>query len=300
MFKKGVIVFVLGLLLSVPVMAEDLHAALKIFKEKGMTVDFLGTAHGMDGWAVSNNEGRVQYAYSTPEGGLVMGFLYDDKGVMVTDKQIALYKARQEKGEQSLTREKRISAPVSSKVQKVSAGASPAEKGYAAVEKSYWFPIGRKGAPHIYVFINPKCITCLQYWKNTLEKQVANGTIQVRFVPYGKTKVNHDASAVLLSAEDPEQVWLSYANGNADALSTELANDEGYRKATENAELWTKHKLPLAPFTLYFSPVNGKIKAIVGKTENDLLMMSDFIPPYAHGDYVSPSDNYNYGHGVSK
>jgi hypothetical protein len=244
------------------------HMALTLLQEKGMDVEFLGAAYGMDGWLIKNDKGNVQYAYSTPQGGLVMGVLYGSDGLMVTNKQVASYKERQKRGDQAILPDQGAN-PISP--------TSPSEKIYGLTERLNWFSVGKKTAPYIYVFINPTCIHCLEYWKKSLERQVTSGVLQIRFIPFGSSKENRRTSAVLLSADNPEQLWLSYVGGNADALSLDIISDAGYEKTDQNTDMWKNHELPSPPFTLYRAPADGKIKAVIGVPENNLLMMADFI-----------------------
>ena len=247
------------------------HVALQTLIQQGYNVEFLGNDFGVDGWIVRDQNDQVQYAYQTPEGGLITGLLFAPDGTLHTAKQIEKYSAVVESGSQDALSFKSAvdesNAPVSERV-------------YAEVEKAKWFAVGDSDAPYIYTFMNPTCTHCVEFWNDHMKSLVDDGQLQIRFVPFGKADVNRDASAMLLTAPNAEEIWRDYASGNEDAYDgAEDANvPEGIYDAIDlNSAIYAKRKFTHTPFTIYRAPNNGEIKIIAGVPKNTMMLLADFI-----------------------
>lgn len=276
--------------------------------QKNGTLYFLGTKHGLDGWAVVI-DGRKQYAYASPEGGVVFGLLLSPTGEVATENQVQTLNKKLE--DRALTQEAQKtlleklnladngdtqSAPakndnaqqVAPEIKQADSRRSEntatdsqktgkSEMFYTAVEQAYWFSIGNENAPYIYVLMNPTCEHCVAYW-NDLKPHIDSGAIQLRILPFGSSEDNKTASAALFSVNDPATAWANYAKGDTSALSKDKITDDAvYEKVAANTELWVNWKLRTTPFSVYRSPGDGKIKILIGQPENPLLLLSDFI-----------------------
>ena len=73
---------------SVEAKAAEKHEMLKQVEAQGYKVDFMGNAYGMDGWIIRDDKDQAQYAYTTKEGALVMGFLITPTGDVHTFEQV--------------------------------------------------------------------------------------------------------------------------------------------------------------------------------------------------------------------
>ena len=270
---------------------------LKKFAEnKKATIHKLGRKHGMDGWLI-DVDGQPQFAYSTPEGGIVFGVLLSPTGQVETVQQMQIWQGKKQDAamlgkEQPDVTEKTADTEQSPPASpaKVAEKQEKAEKPdvdeksssrskifYNAVEKAHWFAVGKNSAPYIYVFMNPSCVHCLDYWKD-LQPHITAGTIQIRVLPFGSTPDNRVPSAALLSSTDPAAAWQDYINGNKDILGADKVTEEtAYNKSDSNTALWTDWRLPATPFTVYRAPESGKIKVLSGRPDNLLLLLSDFI-----------------------
>jgi len=236
---------------------------LKQYEAAGGTVDFIGSAHGLDGWVVKDAKGDVKTTvYTTQDGAMVSGMMFSSEGDNETAKQLEAYHQRIT-GSQA-------AAPGADK------SSSKSEKLYAEVEKAGWVALGNAAAPYIYVFLNVNCDHCQNFWKD-LENAVNEGKLQVRIVPYGKNPENRDGGAALLSVEDPQKAWISYVSGDKSALGKEKVKDENYLKIDANTALVDTWQLSGPPFTLYRRPADGVLTAIVGRPDNIMLLLSEFI-----------------------
>jgi protein-disulfide isomerase len=197
--------------------------ALKQFEDDGGTVEFIGTAHGLDGWVARNSKGEVKTTvYTTPDGAMVAGMLFASDGTNETAKQLEAYHGRIT-GSQA-------AAPGAEN------SSSKAEKLYAEVEKAGWVSFGNSQAPYLYIFMNVNCDHCQDFWKD-LESTVQDNKLQVRLVPYGTSEENRDGGAALLSVANPQEVWSAYISGDKTALGKDKAKDEGYQKLDADRSL---------------------------------------------------------------
>ena len=254
------------LLVSLPSFAQKTGrpALLEQFKDSGGTIDFLGNAYGMDGWIITdkNDEKKVQFAYATPEGALILGMMYAPDGKMETKKQLEALKKRQD-GSQA-------AAPGAEN------SSLKAERFYAKTEKANWVAIGDNKAPYLYVFTNVNCNPCQKFWED-LKDSVKEKKLQVRLIPYGEKKRNRNSGAALLSVENPEEAYRSYVSGDTTALGKDKIKDGAYQKINENNILVRDWKRGKPPFTIYRKPKNGEITAIVGRPNNVLLLLTEFL-----------------------
>ena len=160
-----VIPLLLGILLSAasaPAQDSLRSPALKKFEDAGGTVDFIGTAHGLDGWIVKNAQGEVKTTvYTTQDGAMVSGMLFSPDGIDETAKQLEDY-------------HRRITGSQDAAPGAKDSSSSKSEKLYAEVEKAGWVGLGKSDAPYLYVFMNVNCDHCQDFWKD-LETTVKEG-----------------------------------------------------------------------------------------------------------------------------
>ena len=259
------LVFVLALS---PAFAADapvgMQPELKKFQDQGGTVDFMGHDLGVDGWLIMTPEGQRKYAYTTPEGGLIMGILVDQEGKIRTAEQIKAVQAKQA-GQQ-------ISMPGAEK-----STVSKSERFYAEVEKSGWVALGSSDAPYIYMFMNVTCDHCQAFW-NDLRPYVLSGTLQVRFIPFGQKGPNRKAGAALLSVDNPMAAWEAYLKGDTKLLGDDKIADGKMLRLDANTALFRDWKLGGPPLTVYRRPADGKIMILTGRPQNTMLLLADMLP----------------------
>lgn len=266
MIKRILAVFLIaGLLMQAGIAAaakDQRHPELQKFEKTGGSVEFLGHALGLDGWLLLTKDGGARYAYTTPEGGLVLGMLVNPEGAVETVNQLKAYRAKMD-GEQK-------ALPGAEK------GGSKSEQLYAAVEKSGWVALGRKDAPYLYMFMNVTCEHCQGFWKD-LQSSVEKGKLQVRLVPFGKQSANRDGGAALLSADDPASAWRDFLAGKKEALGKDRIKPEALARVDANTALADNWKLGGTPFTLYRKTADGTVLAVVGRPANVMLVLADLL-----------------------
>lgn len=269
----------------------------KFAADKNATIYKLGQKHGMDGWLI-DIDGKQQFAYSSPEGGIIFGVLLSPTGQVETIEQMQTWQGKKQDAEmrgktlteptEKSTETANITVPVQlapvaqepEKVEKTATSEKSSSRSgvfYNTVEKAHWFAVGNNNAPYIYVFMNPSCVHCLDYWKD-LQPYIKSGTIQVRVLPFGSTADNRVPSAALLSSSDPAAAWQAYVDGDKNILGADkVTENTAYNKSDSNTAIWTEWRLPATPFTVYRAPESGKIKVLSGRPDNLLLLLSDFI-----------------------
>ena len=275
-YFKSILVALAGgflFLYTVPsALAQDKHPMLLDLQTKGYTVDYLGQALGLDGWVIRNAQDQAQYAYTTSEGGLIMGLLFDHGGEIHTAKQV-------QEMRDIIKGNSQAAAPIAKSAQSTDK-VSRAERLYAEVEGAYWFGTQNTDAPYIYTFINPTCDHCAEYWRDHMKSLVDDGSLQVRFIPFGAGWDNKSAAAALLQAEKGIDLWNTYTDDSDHSVLT--SNVQNIKAATwdqvkYNTQLFAKWNLPTVPFTIYRAPVDGKIKILSGVPTNPMMVLADMV-----------------------
>ncbi len=240
------------------------HLQLQKFESEGGKVEYLGNAYGLDGWLLVKEGMPPQAAYTTRQGGLVMGPLVDPEGIVITQNQLAAWRAKAEGRSQA-------ALPGAAESQ-----ARNAETFYGQVEQANWIKAGSDDAPYIYMFMNVTCDHCQNYWKD-LQDQVKTGKLQVRLVPFGVQDENKTTGAALLSVADPAAAWTQYINGNKAALSKDKIVEGAAAKLEANRALLAKWNVAATPFTIYRRLNDGKVMVINGRPQNAMMIMADMI-----------------------
>ncbi|MBI1215051.1 MAG: hypothetical protein GC185_04430 [Alphaproteobacteria bacterium] len=244
------------------------NAEIRKFERDGGKVDYLGTAYGLDGWVMfDKNKQFRSVVYSTPEGAMLRGSLFDPEGKSVTKMQLEAYHAR-EKGSQAAL----------PNADNPDSGLPKSEYFYAALEKANWTRVGKADAPYLYMIVNVNCDHCQELWKS-LAPDEEKGNLQLRILPFGKSEANLNGGAALLSVDDPGKAWEAYMKGDKDALGVKKIETGALEKMKANNAFMAKWKPRGSPFVIYRRLADGKLTVIVGKPENPLLVMSELMKP---------------------
>lgn len=262
----GFFFLIIAVVITVPAQAQEnmRHLQLQKFEQDGGKVEYLGHAYGLDGWLLAKEGMQPQAAYSTREGGLVMGPLVDPEGIVITENQLAAFKAKAEGRSQAA-----LPGAADSK-------AKNSETFYAQVEQANWVKAGADDAPYIYMFMNVTCDHCQLYWKD-LQPQIASGKLQVRLVPFGAQEENKIAGEALLSVDKPGDAWTQFIAGKKDVLSKDKIKPDADAKLKANGALLAKWNVGASPFTIYRRLNDGKVMVISGKPQNAMLILADLI-----------------------
>ena len=240
------------------------HPELEKFKKDGGEVEFIGHAFGLDGWLLTRKDLPPRTAYTTPQGGLVLGQLVNPEGSVETMSQLHALKAKMEGSQQALPG-----------AEEAKSTASKPERFYALLERrAAWVQAGKDEAPYLYMLMNVNCDHCKEYWKE-LEPAVKQGRLQVRLVPFGTAPANRDGGAALLSSADPGAAWSEYIAGKTDALAAAKIVDGALAAVAANTKLVTEFNIGYTPFTMYRRPDDGKLTVIPGKPGNLMLLQAE-------------------------
>lgn len=240
------------------------HPELEKFKNDGGEVEFIGHAYGLDGWLLTRQDITPRTAYTTAEGGLVIGQLVNPDGEVETMGQLHALKARMEGAQGAMPG-----------AEDPRSNASKAEHFYAVVERrAAWVQAGSEEAPYLYIFMNVNCDHCKEYWKE-LEPAVKDGRLQVRLVPFGQQPANRDGGAALMSSADPGAAWSEYIAGNTAALGAGKIVDGALAAVAANTKMVADYKISTSPFTIYRRPDDGRLIVIPGKPGNMMLLLAE-------------------------
>jgi thiol:disulfide interchange protein DsbG len=240
------------------------NPAFKKFLDEGGRMEFLGNAYGLDGWLLIHKDNKLTTIYTTPEGGLIKGGLFDPSGQPVTAQQIQAFQARMNGAQGAVPGAER-------------GGASKAETVYAKVEKANWVRVGSKDAPYLYMFINVGCAHCQELWKK-LQPAVKAGTLQLRIVPFGEKELNRDGGAALLSVDKPGDAWQEFIDGKQDSLASDKIKGDARKQIDANTKLVQQTGIPgPLPFTIYRKLTDGTVTAIVGEPDNIMVVQADLM-----------------------
>jgi hypothetical protein len=251
---------------AVPVLADPtLPPGLQKMKDDGIAFDFIGHAFGLDGWRVFSKEGNASYAYTTPEGGILLGVLLDPSGKNVTGAQLKALKDIKNGGQGALPG-----------AEQATAASARAEKLYAEVEQASWAAAGASTAPYLYMFINTECDHCYALW-NDVQDAVQGGKLQVRLVPFGKVTANREGGAALLSVDDPLIAWRNHVADDDAALSPKKIKPGTLAKVDANTELFARWGLKGPPFVIFRRPADGQVMVVAGRPSNMMLLLADLL-----------------------
>jgi len=240
------------------------HPEIEKFKKEGGMVEYIGHAFGLDGWLLTRQDIPPRTAYTTAEGGLVIGSLVNPEGKVETMNQLTALKAKME-GSQA----------AQPGAEEPKSGASKAEHFYATLEKrSAWVQSGPDDAPYLYMLMNVNCDHCKEYWKE-LEPAVKQGKLQVRFVPFGQAPANREGGAAMMSSSDPGAAWSEYIAGKEGALAKSTIVDGALSAIDSNTALVKQFKVTGTPFTMYRRLDDGKLMVIAGKPSNMMMLRSE-------------------------
>ncbi|MDY0008759.1 MAG: hypothetical protein RBS08_03550 [Bdellovibrionales bacterium] len=240
------------------------HPELDKFKKDGGEIEFIGHAFGLDGWLLTRSDLPPRTAYTTAQGGLVLGQLVNPDGAVETMSQLHALKAKMEGSQEALPG-----------AEEARSTASKSERFYATLERrAAWAQAGKNDAPYLYVLMNVNCDHCKEYWKD-LAPAVKDGRLQVRLVPFGQAPANREGGAALLSSADPATAWSEYIDGKAEALGKDKIVDGALAAIGANTKLVADFNITQSPFTIYRRPDDGKLTVIPGKPGNMMLLQSE-------------------------
>lgn len=234
----------------------------ELSQQEGVSTKYLGKVHDFDSWLFEKDR-NVQYHYVLPEGkGYFIGTLFDRRGNNITMRQLMRYKTDKNAAVDELN----VSAMKPAEKAK-----SKAEKLYADIEDTYWLSIGQKNAPYIYVFIDPDCPHCKEYFTR-LSDYIETGRLAVRLIPVGGTVLAQRKAAKWMQMETPQLAFLKHLNGDRQILQPD--GSENLSAVIHNINTHIKYKFNINPFTVYAAK-DGKIRLIKGPAQNIQAILDD-------------------------
>jgi protein-disulfide isomerase len=271
---------------------------LRTFISQGADINYLGRKFGLDGWLVSKGN-NIQVVYTTLDGqGTLVGLLYGPNGDVVTGEQLIQAKAHglnlpnttlDFNNMQNATNiagavagasadsNSPVSNPFAPAGSTAPAGESPSERIWKEMPSSTYLTFGSAKAPVVYVFMDPHCHYCHDYFLSLQSNFLPQNNIQLRVVPVGILGPDSEKDAEkILNAKDPASAWQKSENGDTSAFAQE-GSPEAAAKLQQNLKLMGEWNIKGTPGTIYRGK-DGKLKLVYGLPENIQQIVSDLAP----------------------
>jgi len=227
--------------------AEELPAPVKAVEKQGITIiKSFDAPGGMKGWLGKYQDMGVTI-YLTPDGKhAISGYMYDEQGKNLSEQVI----------------QKELYAPAGREL-------------WQRMEKADWLLDGKKEAPRvIYVFADPFCPYCLQFWQQA-RPWVDAGKVQLRTLLVGVIKPESPATAAaILTASDPAKAWHDYEqSGGKMALTVPSTLPPAQQKTLkENQAIMDALGASATP-ALYYMNDQNELQQVVGLPDKEQLNM---------------------------
>lgn len=225
--------------------AQEWPAPVKAIEKQGITIikSFPGP-NGMTGYLGKYQEMGVTI-YVTPDGKhAISGYLYDDKGVNLSEKLI----------------QKELYEPAGREM-------------WQRLENAKWISDGKADAPRkIYVFADPFCPYCRQFWQQA-RPWVESGKVELRTILVGVIKPESPAyAAAILKAKDPAKAWHDFelsGGKTAPALPASLPAEQA-KAVNMNQKLMDELGANVTP-AIYYMKENNVLQQVVGLPDEEKL-----------------------------
>lgn len=222
--------------------AEELPAPVKAIEKQGITIiKPFEAPGGVKGWLGKYQDMGVTI-YLTPDGKhAISGYMYDEEGKNLSEQVI----------------QKEIYAPAGREL-------------WQRMEKANWLLDGNKDAPRIiYVFADPFCPYCLQFWQQA-RPWVDAGKVQLRTLLVGVIKPESTgAAAAILAAADPAKTWHDYERAGGKMALTTLPSTSPEQIKTLNANQAIMDALGAsATPAIYYMNTNQELQQVAGLPDN--------------------------------
>ena len=249
--------------LTAPALAQDalpqLPDPIQNLVNEGAQIRYLGQDGGLDGWLTIKN-GQEQYFYVKPDGSaFTMGLLFDRQGKAITVQQI-----QRLRGEEGDSLDALAGEAGSSAAETPFALQTPAEKLFSDIESSNWVPVGQRGAPVLYSFIDPQCGHCHAFMKDA-QSAIEQGVLQVRMIPIGFAREAVAQAAFLLAAPKPQERWFQHMAGDEAALPAK--SDINMQGVQRNLAIMQSWELDVTPI-LFYRSAQGDVKIVRGRPKD--------------------------------
>lgn len=260
------LVFLLFVLLPMQGFAQDaaipkVPEPIQNLVNEGAQIRYLGNDYGVEAWLTIKN-GQEQYFYVLPGGeAMLMGVLFNNKGELVTLRQVAKIRGQEEELLDALT-----TNDVESREFK-----TPAEQMYYDIESANWVVLGQPDAPVVYAFVDPQCGHCHAFVKS-MKPEIQAGRMQLRMVPVGFREETQAQAAFLLASPDPQTRWYDHLDGKEDALPAKSSiNTQGVQRNLAVMQSW---KFDATPMIVYRDKEN-RVKIVRGTPKDSAVFLAD-------------------------
>ena len=157
---------------------------------------------------------------------------------------------------------------------------SPSERFWSELENSTYIKFGSPTAAPLYVFMDPTCHWCHDYFASLMTAYVPQGAVQLRVVPVGILSDNAKQEAsLILSAVDPAAAWSSAETHDLSSLPKTPA-EGAMQKLDSNQRLMGEWNFRGTPGSVYRGK-DGKVKVVYGMPDSVPQVVGDIAAPAA-------------------
>lgn len=234
---------------------------------RGAQVFYMGKYESLDGWVLIRGT-QPEFYYATSDGkALVMGFLFNGDGQLLTGQQLKTLSETQKDGIAGILASGLAGVPEAGPDAAEAPAAAPgkvtaAQRLLQEMQAAPGMTYGQDGKPVFYAFIDPNCAHCQAFLKSA-EPYVAAGDFAVRMIPVGFDDKSKKQAAFALAAADGAARMVAYAKGDADVLPVMADFDTAAIDA--NLAIMRSWHLTGTPIIVYTAAKSGEIKLVRGR-----------------------------------
>lgn len=257
---------------------------LAMQRDAGAQPYYLGRFETLDGW-VMVREGQPEFYYATTDGkAVLMGFLFDANGTLLTGDQMKAINTAQKEGIKGIvspvpaTAEQPPQAGQPAAQVPAVAAQEPLQKGGAGellmteLQAAASMTYGDGTKPTFHAFIDPNCEHCRKFLSEMAPLADA-GKLAIRIIPVAYNDRSTQQGAYALALSDGAKRFVELAKGNDKALEP----PQGIMTQTvdNNRMIMKNWKFDATPIIVYRAAGTGEVRIIRGRPIDPAAVVKD-------------------------
>lgn len=145
---------------------------------------------------------------------------------------------------------------------------SPGEQLITEAKTASWIGFGSPSAPVLYVFMDPNCDHCHNFFKMILPYTLQN-KIYLRVIPVSAVDIVKSPAEIVntFSSRNPAATWTARMNGQAVPLPGGI-NPRAELALAANNDMFKRWRLPGTPYAVYRARSDSKVHILYGPPES--------------------------------
>lgn len=259
---------------------------LEIQRNNGAQPYYLGRFETLDGW-VMVREGQPEFYYATPDGrAVVMGFLFDGQGNLITGEQLKTIDMAKKKtiadivaptaapqNQPAVPAPDAATAAAPQQLQATpAANGGPSEMLMAELDGAAAMVFGDATKPTFHAFIDPNCSHCRQFLRE-MEPFANAGKLAIRIIPVGYDDRSMAQGAYALAISDGAKRFVELAKGSDKALEPPAGIMT--ETVSNNRKIMTNWRFDATPIIVYRAFGTNEVKIIRGRPLDPAAVVKD-------------------------